>query len=379
MKGTTISNKSICFVTTGDIALIASAKRALGLANYMEQLGWSVSILMEDTPENHHRAEMECDGGIGVYFFPTSDNMQERKSKEALLRKINPAVIFYCAFVGRNVVGRDIKAVKIVEHSELASKFKKLGWKRKLYYFALEFYSIAFADGILNASHYLQKVYKRRARRLLKGKMPMTILPYAYNKTVCHVNSASPLLARKPSGEAWFVFLGSLTENYGAFTMLEAFEKVIANNKNAKLFLLGKGHDYERVKDYVSTHKLEENIITPGYIKEEEISDYFSAADCFLLPLNDTVQDWARCPSKLYMYLAFNKPVITCRVGEPYEELGDNGIYYEPSDAGSLAKAVETFLGSGRRDLGLTPEKYEWKQRAEDLDKWINDSFFNKQ
>ncbi len=38
--------KSICFVTTGDIKNIATAKRALGLANPLSKLGWSVSILM---------------------------------------------------------------------------------------------------------------------------------------------------------------------------------------------------------------------------------------------------------------------------------------------------------------------------------------------
>ena len=40
--------KSICFVTTGDIKDIATAKRALGLANPLSDLGWQVSIIMED-------------------------------------------------------------------------------------------------------------------------------------------------------------------------------------------------------------------------------------------------------------------------------------------------------------------------------------------
>ena len=44
--------KSICFVTTGDIKDIATAKRALGLANPLTELGWQVSIIMEDTEEN---------------------------------------------------------------------------------------------------------------------------------------------------------------------------------------------------------------------------------------------------------------------------------------------------------------------------------------
>ena len=45
-------NKKICFVTTGDIKNIATAKRALGMADPLVELGWEVSILMEDTEEN---------------------------------------------------------------------------------------------------------------------------------------------------------------------------------------------------------------------------------------------------------------------------------------------------------------------------------------
>ena len=35
----------ICFITTGDIKNIATAKRALGLANPLADLGWEVSII----------------------------------------------------------------------------------------------------------------------------------------------------------------------------------------------------------------------------------------------------------------------------------------------------------------------------------------------
>ena len=61
--------KSICFVTTGDIKDIATAKRALGLANPLSDLGWEVSIIMEDTEENKHRVRLECDERVHVFYF----------------------------------------------------------------------------------------------------------------------------------------------------------------------------------------------------------------------------------------------------------------------------------------------------------------------
>ena len=46
-------------MATGDIKNIATAKRASGLANPLVDLGWDVSILMEDTEENRHRVSMK--------------------------------------------------------------------------------------------------------------------------------------------------------------------------------------------------------------------------------------------------------------------------------------------------------------------------------
>lgn len=47
----------ICFITTGDIKNIATAKRALGLANPLADLGWEVSIIMENCEE---KLRKEC-------------------------------------------------------------------------------------------------------------------------------------------------------------------------------------------------------------------------------------------------------------------------------------------------------------------------------
>ena len=364
--------KHICFVTTGDIRTIATAKRALGLANHLVNLGWRVTILMQDTEENRHRVAMECTDSVQAYYFPWTKAKDEQRWKTTKIRELNPDVVYYCAFVGRNICARRHHSIKIVEHSELQSKFKEAGFIRRMYYYGCEFYSIRFADGLLNASKYLDSIYKKRAARLGKKHLPMLWYPYAYNKDVCRVEREKALqIIEKDSKHRYFVFMGSLVRNYGAFTMIEAFEKIKDSHPHLKLLLMGRGRHFNEVNEYIEQHGLKKTIKLLGYVPEEEIATYFSLADAFLLPLHDTIQDWARCPSKLYMYLPYQRPIITCKIGEPYEVLGDKGTYFHTDSVDSLTKTILQLAEKDEWNLDIKPAQHEWKARAEQLDEWL--------
>jgi len=85
----TRTNPKICFVTTGDIKKISTAKRALGMANHLNELGWEVSILMQEAEENHLRADMECNEKIAIHFFKPSSFKGEINKKTNFLRRFN--------------------------------------------------------------------------------------------------------------------------------------------------------------------------------------------------------------------------------------------------------------------------------------------------
>lgn len=362
-----MAEKSICFVTTGNIAEISTAKRALGMADYLFDLGWKVHILLQDTFENRHRVELECSENIKILYFKESSVIKERKAKEKYIKVLQPDYIYICAFVIRNIVDVHSKTQKIVEHCELASTFKAISFFRRLYYYGCEFYSLFYADRIITASKYLQNVYSKRTKKVGKASIQILYLPYAYNSKIFDLEK--PLRIIKNPQYKYFVYLGSLEQFYGIYTMLEAFEKF--KDTNVKLLLLGRGSKYNEVLEYITNHNLENLVEAPGYVAEEKIQDYFTLADAFLLPLNDTIQDWARCPSKLYMYLPFKKPVITCPIGEPYEVLQEKGIYFKPSDSMSLANAVKHLLDSDDWSLNIDFLKQEWRQRAIHFDNWL--------
>lgn len=367
----------ICFITTGDIKTIATSKRALGLTNPLADLGWEVSVIMEDTEENHHRFSLECDERIKVQYYPHCSCKQEWKYKNEFIKENNPDYLYICAFVTRNIVGIGHRSKKLVEHSELQTGIPDVKGVKRAITYGYEFYSIVYADGLLNASRYLQNIYKKRAKKVFKSNLPMLYYPYAYNPSVINVNSKKEAADKYPqfANTINFVFLGTVTRNYGVFTILDAVRELKEKCSNFRMLVLGKGRHYDEAVAYVEQEQLLDIVYIPGFVEEEVISDFFSLATAFISPMNDTVQDRARCPSKMYLYVPYKKPIITCKIGEPYEILKDEGNYYETGNSHSLAEQMVNVIQKNKTAININPELFTWETRAKELDDWISKSF----
>lgn len=364
--------KTICFVTTGDIAAIATAKRALGLANPLSDLGWKVYIIMEDTKENRHRVSMECDERVNVFYFSCLSAIDEIHEKNKILNEIKPRYIYLCAFVFRNIVFCKYKCIKIVEHSELLSSILNRKRVRKFFELFLEYSSIIYADGIVNASNYLQKIYERRKDRILfKRKMPLLYLPYAYSSELMQIKSQIKNIPYDCENKKVFIYLGTVTRNYGIFTIIEAAKMLIEERTDFCIIVLGCGRDYDKAVETVKKCGLTGFVYMHGFVEEELIPCYFSTASAFISPMNDTIQDWARCPSKLYMYLPYKKPIITCRIGEPLSVFGENGLYYSPNDSLSLKERMLDVIKEKVVCSSVNPLLHTWEIRAKIFNEWI--------
>lgn len=364
--------KSICFVTTGDIKDIATAKRALGLAKPLSDLGWEVSIIMEDAEENRRRVALECDERIRVFYFRPTSALNERKQKRLILTKIKPSFVYLCACVVRNIIFRLPKGCRLlVEHSELPSWVTpKARLGRKLLNYLEEYWSIICADGLLLASNFLMQVYSKRIQEIGCKRLPVLYYPYAFSRLNLHNYSNIDFLSGVKNVKI-LTYLGSLTKGYSTFSIVLAFERYCMVNDNLNLFLLGKGDEFEPIKRYIAGKPFESKILMPGYVREEDIEKYFSMTDIFILPMNDNVLDWSRCPSKLYMYLQYGKPIITSKIGEPYYVLGEKGIYYEPNSVDSLICAIRKAAQLDGNQLDIDKSLYTWNERARQLDEWI--------
>lgn len=362
----------ICFVTTGDIRINATAKRALGMACPLYARGWRVYILMEDTPENRHRADIECSADISVVYFTQHSALSEIRAKNSIISRIRPDVLYISAPVVRNLARAPHGCRRITEHSELMSHIASVRGTAHLKAYLMEWLSIAISSGMVCASQYLIDIFAQHTRRCLRH-IPIIYLPYAYNDKVCHVVpiDRTTIEGGRYTGRKIFCYLGSVTEEYGALTMTRAMNHLRQSHPEALLIVLGSGPAISDVRQLIEKLQLSEHIELQGFVKEEDISYYFSLADYFISPMRDTDQDRARCPSKLYMYLPYNKPIVTCHIGEPAATLGDKGTYYIPSDAEDMALKMAQLIDSGKTQLGIDAAKYAWTTCADTFDNWI--------
>lgn len=364
-----MKENAICFVTTGDLRTLATGKRALGLASPLSDLGWRVSVLLQDTEENRHRAELETDGRTRFEFFPSGSAIQEVERKNDLLERLAPTHIYLCAFVLRNLV-RTRGARMLIEHSELLSAIKSRPWHRRLCDALLEWLSLLYADGLLNASEYLHGLFCARARLLRRASLQQLHFPYACPDALIDWQRGHP---RCDTPGKVFLFMGSIRTEYGALEVVEAFRRVLVSYPASRLVMVGVGPQYDALRDAVLRYGIQGKVETPGYVPEEQLPEWLSRADCFVSPMHDTVQDWARCPSKLYYYLAYGKPIITCRVGEPFDTLGNAGFYYEPSDVEGMAEQMRQVCGLAEQPTAVAPRLHSWSARAALLDQWLRE------
>lgn len=364
----------IAFLTVGDIRVTATAKRAFGMAQPLARRGHHVGIVAWDTPANRARLAVECPGADALWVHPAASVQSEWRARARHLSAWNPDLVYVCAaglrnWIGWRRLGRRVRVV--VEHSELRSAIPAAR-HRRLWEILVEYASIVGADGLLCASRYLQRVYVRRAGQAGRPRLPIAYHPYAYTPGPVPDQETVAALRAEGDGRRIILYMGTLVANYGIFEIIEAAGHLIRQRRNFVLHVLGHGRHAEQARQHVAQAGLDDTIRFHGYAAEESLSAWFAAADVFLAPIHSTVQDLARCPSKLYMYLPAQRPIVTSRLGDPGDLLQDDGFYHEPGDAADMAATMGRALDAAPswRPSVVDPAHHTWEFRTGEFLSW---------
>lgn len=215
-----------------------------------------------------------------------------------------------------------------------------------------EMYGRRRADLTVVASRHMQRLFRDGYA------LDSVYLPYA------------AYLEHNDDGESPFdrpsvVYLGNLHHDSDFDILLETWGGPLAGPTAPPLHMIGGGTELDRVRQRVLAQGLE-NVHVHGFLSWPEAWRYLRHAAALVFPIRDNLANQMRCPAKTFAYMQAGRPIITNRVGEVAEILGDEGIYVEPT-VQAFAQAVLETAVENRPDVSYSLHRHTWTSRTRTL------------
>ena len=155
----------------------------------------------------------------------------------------------------------------------------------------------------------------------------------------------------------------------GIDTLIESAKVAVKTNPRVFFLVVGKGPDFEKVKEKIEELGMQENFRLTGFISDEDLPFYYNVADFFVLPS----KSGEGLPLVALEAMACGVPVIATNVvgiSEVMEE--GSGKLVPPNSPASLAEAILEFSHSDllalKNDLRkIVEQKYSWDRNVEKL------------
>jgi glycosyltransferase involved in cell wall biosynthesis len=151
--------------------------------------------------------------------------------------------------------------------------------------------------------------------------------------------------------ERYILHLGTLEPRKNLVRLVQAFAQVRSHDAGQppiKLVLAGgKGWDYEAIFAEVSRLGLEQEVLFPGYVADEELAWWYRAATLFVYP---SLLEGFGLP--VLEAMACGAPTVTSNLSSLPEVAGDAALLVDPTSVDALATALLCLL----RDTALTDE-----------------------
>ncbi|KAF5085619.1 D-inositol-3-phosphate glycosyltransferase [anaerobic digester metagenome] len=177
----------------------------------------------------------------------------------------------------------------------------------------------------------------------------------------------SPGTPSHPEPQADIVFVNALTRLKGADVLLNALPRVVKAFPGIRVCIGGRGPQEPELRKLARDLGLEDNVVFPGFVTDEEKRDYYRRCKAVVVPSR-----WDCQPSPIFEAAAFGKPVIASDMSHPgIVEDGVTGLVFCSEDAAGLAEKILLLLGdaAARESMGraaaLRAAEYDWRSVAE--------------
>ena len=165
------------------------------------------------------------------------------------------------------------------------------------------------------------------------------------------------------------LYVGSETPRQNVEVLIEAFSTLKNKIPNIKLIKVGESQSYgarRKILTLIRDLDLEDDVIFPGYVPEEELPLWYNAADVLVYPC-----DYAGFGLPPLEAMACGTPVITSNTSSLPEVVGEAGIMIDPKDSELMADKMQEILKNETlwnemKNKGLKRSKmFQWDDAAD--------------
>ncbi|MFA6098451.1 MAG: glycosyltransferase family 1 protein [Patescibacteria group bacterium] len=164
--------------------------------------------------------------------------------------------------------------------------------------------------------------------------------------------------------------IGRLEYKKGTIELIKAFSIFIKKIKNShKLILIGNpGNGFSEIKKLIDNLNLNEKIIMPGWVGENDLPYIMNAADLFVFPSR-----YEGFGIPIIEAMACQIPVITSNFGAMKEVSGNAALLINPDNLENLAQSIDTLINDKKlRSLMIQNGlkniiKYSWETSAKQI------------
>jgi len=362
----------IAFFGVANPQINASQVRLYHLARGLADAGHDVTVVV---PEDSINLNFPVTRGSRVVFraYKATSALGEAftKFREVSTGNFDVVHVVGVGLRSLQLFGRPwTRPFYVQDYDESVAAQKDHSLARHIYLIAIEAYSRQRAHGIMVASRSLERLVRERRPDL--GPR-LLYLPIGYDPSFEGASTHLDSELRAMAGErAVLTWVGSFWSALGIYELLDLAATLARRGRQFVLMMVGAGPQFEDFKRAVTARQLSGYILLPGPVSLVDLQAYLRVSRVFLLPFPETPQNLYRCPTKLFQYIAYNRPVVTNRVGEVAEALGDAGFYYQDGSAEGMADACERALAdSAKYDRSDLIREIYWSERARRYTTWL--------
>jgi glycosyltransferase involved in cell wall biosynthesis len=179
------------------------------------------------------------------------------------------------------------------------------------------------------------------------------------------------------SDKIYFVFVGSLKKWHGVENAILSVERLIRQDDNVRLLVIGDGPERAHLRSIVARKGLERNVAFVGKVEYSRVPLYIGTATaCLALFDRERNDRTGLSPLKIFEYMACGKPVVTTDVGNLRNIIGRHkcGLIVKPGDIDAMSQALMKLvsnpelserLGDNGREAAV--RHYSWGVISEKL------------